>query len=91
MSMKLGLINSAWAQAGRDTAFGIRMTREIGFDCIDLFADPLDIDAKERRLLRTECARNDLPVISVACVAVGDHAAEHVDRHAADGAAELLR
>jgi len=65
------LINSAWAQAGRDTAFGIRMTREIGFDCIDLFADPLDIDAKERRLLRTECARNDLPVISVACVAVG--------------------
>lgn len=71
MSMKLGLINSAWAQAGRDTAFGIRMTREIGFDCIDLFADPLDIDAKERRLLRTECARNDLPVISVACVAVG--------------------
>ena len=71
MGMKLGLINSAWAQAGRDTAFGIRMTREIGFDCIDLFADPLDIDAKERRLLRTECARNDLPVISVACVAVG--------------------
>ena len=47
MGMKLGLINSAWAQAGRDTAFGIRMTREIGFDCIDLFADPLDIDAKE--------------------------------------------
>ena len=39
--MKLGLINSAWAQAGRDTAFGIRMTKEIGFDTIDVFADPL--------------------------------------------------
>jgi D-psicose/D-tagatose/L-ribulose 3-epimerase len=69
--MKLGLINSAWAQAGRDTAFGIRMTKEIGFDCIDVFADPLDIDAKERRLIRRECEKAGLPIISVACVAVG--------------------
>ena len=50
--MKLGLINSAWAQAGRDTAFGIRMTKEIGFDTIDIFADPLDIDVKERKLIK---------------------------------------
>jgi sugar phosphate isomerase/epimerase len=69
--MKLGLINSAWAQAGRDTAFGIRMTREIGFDSIDIFADPLDLGARERRLIRTECARVGLPIISIACVAVG--------------------
>jgi sugar phosphate isomerase/epimerase len=69
--MKLGLINSAWAQAGRDTAFGIRMTREIGFDSIDIFADPLDIDVQERRLIRRECERAGLPIISVACVAVG--------------------
>jgi sugar phosphate isomerase/epimerase len=69
--MKLGLINSAWAQAGQGTAHGIRMTKEIGFDTIDVFADPLDIDAKERRLIRTECGKAGLPVISVACVAVG--------------------
>jgi sugar phosphate isomerase/epimerase len=69
--MRLGLINSAWAQAGRDTAFGIRMTKEIGFDTIDVFADPLDLDARERRLIRTECARAGLPIISIACVAVG--------------------
>src|SRR3954447_7494656 len=69
--MKLGLINSAWAQAGRDPAFGIRMTREIGFDSIDVFADPLDIDARERRLIRTECGRAGLPIVSVACVALG--------------------
>jgi len=69
--MKLGLINSAWAQAGRDTAYGIRMTKEIGFDSIDIFADPLDIDPKERRLIRTECDKAGLPVVSVACVAVG--------------------
>ncbi|HVK08903.1 MAG TPA: sugar phosphate isomerase/epimerase family protein [Gemmataceae bacterium] len=69
--MKLGLINSAWAQAGRDTAYGIRQTKAIGFDSIDIFADPLDIDAKERRLIRRECEAAGLPVVSVACVAVG--------------------
>ena len=55
--MQLGLINSAWAQAGKGTAWGIQKTREIGFDSIDLFADPLDVDARERRLIRRECAR----------------------------------
>jgi D-psicose/D-tagatose/L-ribulose 3-epimerase len=69
--MKLGLINSAWAQAGRETAFGIRMTKAIGFDSIDIFADPLDIDAKERKLIKDECDRAGLPIVSVACVAVG--------------------
>src|SRR2546421_1179989 len=69
--MKLGLINSAWAQAGRDTAFGIRMTKEIGFDTIDVFADPLDIDIKERKLIKRECDKAGLPIVSVACVAVG--------------------
>jgi sugar phosphate isomerase/epimerase len=69
--MKLGLINSAWAQASRDTAFGIRMTKEIGFDTIDIFADPLDLDARERRLIRRECEKAELPIVSIACVAVG--------------------
>jgi D-psicose/D-tagatose/L-ribulose 3-epimerase len=69
--MKLGLINSAWAQSGRDTAFGIHMTREIGFDTIDIFADPLDLDIKERRLIKRECDRAGLPIVSIACVAVG--------------------
>jgi sugar phosphate isomerase/epimerase len=69
--MKLGLINSAWAQTGLDTAFGIRQTKEIGFDSIDIFADPLDIDAKERKRIKDECDRAGLPIISVACVAVG--------------------
>src|SRR5580658_9568415 len=69
--MQLGLINSAWVQAGKGTAYGIQQTKAIGFDTIDIFADPLDIDAKERKLIRTECARAGLPVVSVACVAVG--------------------
>jgi sugar phosphate isomerase/epimerase len=69
--MRLGLINSAWAQAGRDTAFGIWMTKEIGFDSIDIFADPLDISEMERRLIKNECDRAGLPIVSIACVALG--------------------
>jgi D-psicose/D-tagatose/L-ribulose 3-epimerase len=69
--MKLGLINSAWAQSGKGTAYGIRQTKAIGFDSIDIFADPLDIDAKERKLIRIECEKAQLPIVSVACVAVG--------------------
>jgi hypothetical protein len=69
--MKLGLINSAWAQAGRETAWGIAQTKTIGFDTIDIFADPLQIDVRERRLIRDECRRHQLPIVSVCCVAVG--------------------
>ncbi len=69
--MQLGLINSAWAQAGKDTAHGIRMTKEIGFDSIDIFADPLDLDIKERLLIKRACDRAGLPIVSIACVAVG--------------------
>lgn len=69
--MKLGLINSAWAQAGRDTAYGLRKTRELGFDTVDIFADPLDTSAAERVLIRSTCDDLDLPIVSVACVALG--------------------
>jgi sugar phosphate isomerase/epimerase len=69
--MKLGLINSAWVQSGRGTAFGIRKTKEAGFDSIDIFADPLEIDVKEKRMIKDECARAGLPIVSIACVAVG--------------------
>ncbi len=69
--MKLGLINSAWAQAGRETAWGIRKTKELGFDSIDIFTDPLDIDVRERRLIKRECDQAGLPIISICCVAVG--------------------
>lgn len=69
--MKLGLINSAWAQAGKGTAYGIQQTRAIGFDSIDIFADPMDIDIQERRLIKRECDKANLPIVSIACVAVG--------------------
>ena len=69
--MKLGLINSAWAQAGRETAWGIEQTKKLGFDTIDIFTDPLDIDVRERQLIRRECDRVGLPIVSLCCVATG--------------------
>jgi sugar phosphate isomerase/epimerase len=58
-------------QAGKGTEYGIRMTKQLGFDTIDIFADPLDLDPIERKLIRTECQKQQLPIVSLACVAVG--------------------
>ena len=69
--MKLGLINSAWVQAQQPTVFGLQKTKELGFDCVDIFADPFEIDVRERRLIKDECDRLELPIVSIACVAVG--------------------
>jgi D-psicose/D-tagatose/L-ribulose 3-epimerase len=69
--MNLGLINSAFAQAGRDTSFGIEQTKRIGFDTIDIFTDPLDINIEERRLIKDTADRCGLPIKSLCCVAIG--------------------
>ena len=69
--MKLGLINSAWMGTSVGTEAGIRATREIGFDTIDIFADPLETGVKDRRLIRETVKRERLPVISVICCALG--------------------
>src|SRR5215213_6771095 len=69
--MKLGLINSAWAQAGQGTQFGIDQTKRIGFDTIDIFVDPLDAGRAEIELTKSSARRNNLPIKSVCCVAVG--------------------
>jgi D-psicose/D-tagatose/L-ribulose 3-epimerase len=69
--LKLGLINSAWLGTSIDTARGIGLTREIGFDSIDIFADPLEISAQERRLIRKSCVAAGLPVVSTVCCALG--------------------
>jgi sugar phosphate isomerase/epimerase len=69
--MKLGLINSAWFGSSIGTAEGIRKTKEIGFDSIDIFADPLETDIKECRLIKDTCREVRLPVVSVVCCALG--------------------
>ncbi len=69
--MQLGLINSVFAQAECDTKFGIKQTKAIGFDTIDIFCDPLEIDQAEKEVIAGTCADLDLPIKSVCCVAVG--------------------
>jgi sugar phosphate isomerase/epimerase len=69
--MRLGLINSTWSQAGRALDWGIAKTREIGFDSIDLLVDPLELSVQDRCLIKRECDRQELPIVSLCCVAVG--------------------
>lgn len=69
--MQLGLISSAWLGTSVDTARGIQATKDIGFDTIDIFADPLDTTPQELRTIRETCAACDLPVVSVVCCALG--------------------
>jgi sugar phosphate isomerase/epimerase len=69
--MKLGVINSAFAQAGKGTRFGLEKVKELGFDTVDIFTDPLDIDATERALIKNTCRDLDLPIVSLCCVALG--------------------
>lgn len=69
--MKLGLINSAWLGSPVDTERGIQLTKEIGFDSIDIFADPLEMTPQELRTVRETCRACDLPVVSVVCCALG--------------------
>jgi sugar phosphate isomerase/epimerase len=69
--MRLGLINSAFTQAGRGTRFGLTETRRIGFEFVDILADPLEIDSAERRLIGETCREIGLPVVSLCCVALG--------------------
>jgi sugar phosphate isomerase/epimerase len=69
--MKLGLINSAWLGTSVDVVRGIQLTKEIGFDTIDIFADPLELTPQQRREIQDTCVACKLPVVSVVCCALG--------------------
>jgi sugar phosphate isomerase/epimerase len=69
--MKLGIINSAFAQAGVDTAAGLSHIARIGFDTVDLFAEAMTITAAEKKLIARTCQREKLPIISCVVVAAG--------------------
>jgi D-psicose/D-tagatose/L-ribulose 3-epimerase len=69
--VNLGLINSAWLGSPVGTAEGIRLTKEIGFDTIDIFADPMEMEIQERKLIKDTAEEAGLPIVSVCCVALG--------------------
>src|SRR4030095_8583023 len=63
--MKLGIINSAFVQAGVDTATGLKHIARIGFDCVDVHTEAVGISTKEVSLVANTCAKLSLPIISL--------------------------
>ncbi|MCF7733829.1 MAG: sugar phosphate isomerase/epimerase [Akkermansiaceae bacterium] len=69
--MKLGIINSAFGQAGVDTATGLQHIARIGFDCVDVFTEAMTLSATEKRIIADTCEAVGLPIISLPVVATG--------------------
>jgi len=69
--MKLGIINSAFQQAGVDTATGLKHIARIGFDCVDIFTEATGISQKEISLVGKTTQKLGLPIISLPVVSVG--------------------
>lgn len=69
--MKLGIINSAWLGTDVTTEEGIRYTKDIGFDVIDIQADPTWVGPVEKKLIRETCREVGLNIVSLTCVAPG--------------------
>lgn len=101
--MKLGLINSAWFNSPLDGKAGLEKTKEIGFDTVDIFADPLDLSEEQYQQLIRDVKALGLPVPSVVCVALGiadfnpsvqrfhvERAKKHIDLGVELGAKNLL-
>jgi sugar phosphate isomerase/epimerase len=69
--MKLGIINSAFSQAGVDTTTGLKHIARIGFDCVDIFTEAMTISAEEKRIIASTCEKEDIPIVSLPVVATG--------------------
>ena len=69
--MKLGIINSAFYQAGVDTAAGLKHIARIGFDCVDIHTEAFDIPKKEVQLVARTCEKLGLPIISLPVCSLG--------------------
>lgn len=69
--MKLGLINSAFVQAGVDTATGLKHISRIGFDCVDIHTEAVGLSEKEISLVARTCEKLKLPIISLPVCSLG--------------------
>lgn len=69
--MKLGIINSAFSQAGVDTKTGLEHIARIGFDSVDVFTEAWNVDKDEITLVSDTCNKLNLPIISLPVVAIG--------------------
>ncbi len=69
--MRLGIINSAFQQAGIDTASGLKHIARIGFDCVDVFTEADGIPKREIALVARTTEKLGLPIISLPVVSAG--------------------
>lgn len=69
--MNLGIINSAFYQAGVDTATGLKHIARIGFDCVDVHTEAVGISQKEISLVARTCEKLELPIISLPVCSLG--------------------
>jgi len=69
--MKLGLINSAFYQAGVDTVTGLKHISRIGFDCVDIATEAVGISRQEISRVARTTEKLNLPVISLPFTASG--------------------
>src|SRR5213593_832935 len=69
--MKLGIINSAFYQAGVDTATGLKHIARIGFDCVDIHTEAVGISKMEVQLVANTCDKLGLPIISLPVCSLG--------------------
>ena len=69
--MKLGIIDSAFQQAGVDTKTGLEHIARIGFDTVDIFTEALTVSEDEIKLIENTCASHNLPIVSLPMVSAG--------------------
>lgn len=69
--MKLGIIDSAFEQAGVDRETGLDHIARIGFDCVDLFVEACDFPEESFQRVKARVERLGLPVVSLPVVACG--------------------
>jgi sugar phosphate isomerase/epimerase len=69
--MKLGIINSAFCQAGIDTATGLKHIARIGFDCVDIHTEAAEISKNEIALVARTCEKLGLPIVSLPVCSLG--------------------
>jgi len=69
--MKLGIINSAFYQAGVDTITGLNHISRIGFDCVDIATEAIGISRKEVNRVARTTEKLGLPIISLPFSALG--------------------
>src|SRR5215831_3447136 len=69
--MKLGIINSAFYQAGVDTITGLKHISRIGFDCVDIATEAVGISKLEVSRVSRAAEKLRLPIVSLPFTASG--------------------